>query len=214
MDRELDVFRQHGYGERSFSAMPSLLGLTCKQTITVVQHFVLAMITHPEVFKKAQKEIDDVVGHDRLPTFEDRPSLPYLECVMNEVLRWGVPVPMGLPHRLMEDDVYNGMHIAKGTLVFANIWKMLRDEELYPKADEFIPERYLAEADELTKKRRDPRHYVFGFGRRRCPGLHLIDESLWIVMATMLATTDLSMEVDDSGKPIPPNVSFDNSVFR
>lgn len=172
------------------------------------------MITHPEIYKKAQKEIDDVVGSERLPTFEDRPNLPYLECIMNEVLRWGVPVPLGLPHRLMEDNMYNGMFIPQGTLVFANIWKMLRDETVYPKPDEFIPERYMVEADEATVKRRDPRHYVFGFGRRRCPGLHLIDESLWIVMATMLATTDLAMEVDESGNVVRPDISFDNSVFR
>ena len=176
---------------------------------------MLAMITHPEVFKKAQKEIDAVVGSERLPTFEDRPNLPYLECVMNEVLRWGVPVPLGLPHRVMEDNIYNGQFIAKGTLVFANIWKMLRDETVYPRPDEFVPERYLERAaDEATAKRRDPRNYVFGFGRRKCPGLHLIDESLWIVMATMLATTDLSMEVDESGNVVRPDVSFDNSVFR
>lgn len=73
----------------------SLLTSAPRQTITVVQHFLLAMITHPEVFKKAQKEIDSVVGTDRLPTFEDRRDLPYLECIMSEVLRWGVPVPLG-----------------------------------------------------------------------------------------------------------------------
>lgn len=193
----------------------SMYSASMDTTITVVQHFILAMITHPEIFKKAQKELDTVVGSQRLPTFEDRPNLPYLDCVMSEVLRWGVPVPLGLPHRVTEDNVYNGQFIAEGTLVFANIWKMLRDESVYPDADAFIPERYLAPAaDEAAARRRDPRHYVFGFGRRRCPGLHLIDESLWIVMATMLATTDLSMEVDESGNVVRPAVSFDNSVFR
>ena len=93
--------------------------------MTVVSHFMLAMLTHPSVLAKAQKEMDSVVGSSRLPTFEDRASLPYLECVMSEVLRWGVPVPMGLPHRLMEDDVYNGMFLPKGTLVFANVWYAL-----------------------------------------------------------------------------------------
>jgi hypothetical protein len=66
------------------------------QTITVVLHFMLAMLTKPEVLKKAQQEIDAVVGKERLPSFEDRASLPYLECVMSEVLRWGVAVPMGM----------------------------------------------------------------------------------------------------------------------
>ena len=68
--------------------------------------------------------------------------------------------------------------------------------------------------DEAAARRRDPRPYVFGFGRRRCPGLHLIEESLWIVMATMLHTTELGVEKDDAGKPVPPVVDYNNSVFR
>ncbi len=53
---------------------------------------------HPDVAIKAQKEIENVVGSDRLPTFADRPALPYIDAVMSEVLRWGTPVPLGLAH--------------------------------------------------------------------------------------------------------------------
>ena len=87
----------------------------------MVQHFLLALLNNPSVLRTAQAEMDRVLG-SRLPTFSDRGQLQYLECVMSEVLRWGVPVPLGLPHRLMEDDVYEGMCIPKGSLVFANIW--------------------------------------------------------------------------------------------
>ena len=136
------------------------------QTITAVLHFIHAMITHPQVMKKAQAELDAVVGRERLPTFSDRPNLPYLECVMTEVLRMGVAVPLGLPHRLMQDDVYKGMFLPKGTLIFANIWNILRDEKMYPEPLAFKPERFLWETDEVTARRRDPRQYVFGYGRR------------------------------------------------
>jgi len=57
--------------------------------------FVLAMVLHPEVYKRAQEEIDRVVGSQRLPDFSDRDSLPYLDCVIKEVYRWHVPVPLG-----------------------------------------------------------------------------------------------------------------------
>jgi len=50
------------------------------QVMTSVLHFLLAMMARPEVLAKAQKEIDRVVGSDRLPTFEDRPFLPYGPC--------------------------------------------------------------------------------------------------------------------------------------
>ena len=60
-------------------------------------HFMLAIVNHPDVLKKAQHEMDTVGGSMRLPTFEDRASLPYLDCIMSEVLRTSAPVPMGKP---------------------------------------------------------------------------------------------------------------------
>ena len=62
--------------------------------LTVLLHFLLAMIHNPDVLRKAQAELDAIVGNGRLPSFKDRPSLPYIECIFSEVLRWGVPVPM------------------------------------------------------------------------------------------------------------------------
>ena len=78
------------------------------QTIIAVQDFLLAMMPHPEVLRKAQQEIDSVVGPGRLPNFSDRPNLPYIECVMSEVLRWGSPVPLG------EWTMFSGLPIAVG----------------------------------------------------------------------------------------------------
>lgn len=45
------------------------------------------MVLYPQVYKKLQAEMDSVVGSQRLPTFDDRPDLPYLDCVLKEVLR-------------------------------------------------------------------------------------------------------------------------------
>ncbi|KAL0959239.1 hypothetical protein HGRIS_014512 [Hohenbuehelia grisea] len=192
----------------------SMYSASMDTTITATMHFVLAMMQHPHVVAKAQAEIDRVVGHGRLPTFSDRKDLPYIEAIMSETLRWASPVPLGLPHRVMEDDVYNGMFIPKGTLIFGNNWAMTRDERIYPNAADFIPERFLEEVDEATSKRRDPRNYVFGFGRRKCPGSHLIESSLWLLMVTMLATLEMEKATDDFGKVIEPKVDFNNSVFR
>lgn len=52
------------------------------------------MVQHPAVLKRAQAEIDAVVGQDRLPLIEDRESLPYCNAVFTELLRWSVPVPL------------------------------------------------------------------------------------------------------------------------
>lgn len=219
--------------------------------------FILAMVQNPHVLAQAQAEIDEVTGGQRLPTFEDRERLRYCDAVFTETLRWGVPVPLSLPHRLKEDDVYEGMFIPKGSLVFGNIWGILRDEKLYPEPDAFKPERFLnpahtpvpdsaAQTSEsgsrtlptgerhaggketnAAERRRDPRTYVFGFGRRRCPGAHLVESSLWLLMVSMFATLDISKarvaaadeprlnaELRGAESAIEPEIVFDNSVFR
>jgi cytochrome P450 len=110
----------------------------------------------------------------------------------------------------MEDDMYNGMFIPKGAFIFGNIWAMVRNEADYPNADEFVPERFASATPPP-----DPRQFVFGFGRRRCPGMHLVDSALWLLLASMLATMDISCPTDpQTGEPIKPSVTFDNAVFR
>lgn len=51
-------------------------------TMATLENFLLVMTLHPEVQKKARKELDDIVGNGRLPTFSDRPYLPYIDCII------------------------------------------------------------------------------------------------------------------------------------
>ncbi|TFK93396.1 cytochrome P450 [Polyporus arcularius HHB13444] len=191
----------------------SLYAASFDTTISAISHFFLAMLQHPEILHKAQKEIDTVIGTSRLPTLSDRPNLPYVEAVAMEVLRISSPVPLGLPRRITEDNVYKGMFIPKGTLVFGNNYNMVRDPAIFPNPDAFDPSRYLDDADEHTARLRDPRNYVFGFGRRKCPGQYMIDASLWIAVASMLAAFDVTKARDEFGREVEPAVVYDNSIF-
>jgi len=195
-------------------AANSMYSASIDTTITAVSHVILAMLFHPAAQRKAQQEIDAVVGQDRLPTFEDRPSLPYVEALYKETLRWGVPVPLNLPHRLMADDVYRDMHIPKGSLVFGNIWAMMRDETIFPDAASFRPERFMEPTTPEMERKMNPKNFVFGFGRRQCPGNHLVDSSIWLLLVSMLATLDISKAVDEHGNTVEPTVKYDNAVFR
>ena len=80
------------------------------------------MTLYQGVQKRAQAEIDRVVGRDRLPDFSDLNDLPYLTAMIKELLRWGVPGPLGATHAVMEDDVYEGWFIPAGTTFLENIW--------------------------------------------------------------------------------------------
>lgn len=108
-----------------------------------MSHFLLAMMHYPEVLKKAHAELDSVLGPGpgRMPTLADKPKLPYITAIFEEILRWSVPVPLGalfscewsdglnsntieivaLPHSLLDDDEYKGMHLPKGSIVRAAI---------------------------------------------------------------------------------------------
>lgn len=65
------------------------------QTVSAITSFILAMLTNPEVQRKAQVEIDKVVGTARLPTFDDREELVYLDSVLKEVHRWNPVANLG-----------------------------------------------------------------------------------------------------------------------
>ena len=86
-------------GTDSVRATPFYLlfvfALCLQQTYSIFCSFFLACTLHPEVHKAAREEIDRVVGRDRLPTFDDRPSLPYLDALVKEVLRWNPAAPLG-----------------------------------------------------------------------------------------------------------------------
>ncbi|KNZ74963.1 Cytochrome P450 2B19 [Termitomyces sp. J132] len=79
------------------------------------------MLHFPSVMKKAQDELDHVVGLNRMPEFDDKDNLPYVKAVINETLRWRpIAILGGTPHAVVTDDIYNGMFIPKGSTIFAN----------------------------------------------------------------------------------------------
>ncbi|KAI0313704.1 cytochrome P450, partial [Amylostereum chailletii] len=112
-------------------------------TLSAITTFVLAMVLHPAVQRRAQAKVDAVVGRDRLPTFDDRAALPYVEAVCREVLRWNPVTPLGVARRVMQDDEYDGHLIPAGSTLHYNTWGILHDPDVYPDPESFQPERFL-----------------------------------------------------------------------
>ncbi|KAJ0116179.1 hypothetical protein J7T55_005125 [Diaporthe amygdali] len=177
-------------------------------SVSSISTFFLAMVLHPGVQQKAWEEIDRVVGGDRLPTLNDRENLPYVEAVLKEVFRWHPLVPMGLPHLVTQDDVFEGYLIPKGAIIIPNIWWFAHDPAVYPNPEVFDPSRFLG-----SNPAPDPYDYAFGFGRRTCPGKQLGDSSVWLTLARSLAVLHISKSLDDSGNEIEPAVSFEPGVI-
>ena len=72
------------------------------KTVSTMISFFLVLTLFPEVQRRAQAELDIVVGRDRLPTFDDRPRLPYIEALCKELMRWQMVTPIGTVRGLYE----------------------------------------------------------------------------------------------------------------
>ncbi|KAI0316472.1 cytochrome P450 [Amylostereum chailletii] len=176
--------------------------------VAILSIFLLAMVLNPEAQKKAQEELDAVLLGSRLPEFEDEASLPYVGALVKEVFRWHPGAPLGVPRRLTRDDVYEGYFIPEGSVVMANIWAILHDETAFPDPYKFEPERYLGSNAAATFP-----DAVFGFGRRACPGRYMAHASLWIAIASILATFEICPAVDEQGRELEATEDFASGII-
>ncbi|KAI9162740.1 Cytochrome P450 monooxygenase CLM2 [Paramyrothecium foliicola] len=179
----------------------ALYGGGADTTVSSISSFVLAMMLFPAVQKKAQKEINDVVGNARLPDSNDQARLPYINALVKEALRWFPVVPIATAHATSTEILYDGYRIPKGSYILSSIWWFLHDPDVYADPSSFDPERYFESRNEP-----DPSEHVFGYGRRICPGRYLAVESLFITISRILAAFDISKAVDDNGKVIEPEL--------
>ncbi|KAF7586776.1 hypothetical protein BBP40_008346 [Aspergillus hancockii] len=157
-------------------------------TVSSMSCFFLAMALYPDVQKRAQEEIDRVIGLNKLPTFDDRERLPYIDALVKETLRWHPVAPLAIPHAATEDDIYEGYFIPKGSLIVANVWAFTHDPNVYHDPGTFKPERFLSDNPEA-----DPHTVAFGFGRRICPGRLLADATIFLSIAQSLTVFDFSL---------------------
>ncbi|KAG2123752.1 cytochrome P450 [Suillus clintonianus] len=207
------VKKQMAEGEaRPSMAVAATAYIAGSETTSATLHmFLLAVLLYPEVQTRARADINAVCGPDRVPTFQDRKSLPYIEAICRETLRWQPVAPLGLPHATSCDDVYDGFFIPKGTMVMLNAWAMGHDKELYPDPSRFDPGRHLT-ADGQLKDEPTYSHFGFGFGRRICPGRFFAASSLWAAVVSVLSTVEITNAKGEDGKDINVEPKFTSGV--
>ncbi|KAF9800984.1 hypothetical protein IEO21_10235 [Rhodonia placenta] len=186
-------------------------------TSTAMFSFVLLMLTNPDALQRAKEEMDAVVGSSRMPGWEDEDRLPWLKACIKETLRRAPPLPLGVPHKTEEDDIYNGHLIPKGSIVIGNIWAIHMDSARYPDPTAFKPERFYSRDGKLEwasgPDTHDRDHYIFGWGRRFCSGKHIAEASLFIVLSRLIWGFDLYAASDaKTGKVRLPDVD-DGATF-
>ncbi|KAG2067036.1 cytochrome P450 [Suillus decipiens] len=168
-----------------------LFGAGSHTTAIAICTVLMAAAHFPEEQAKVLAEIDAVIGRERAPTFADKASFPRLEAFISEALRWRPLAAEGIPHRTTEDVIWENYCIPARTTVVGNHWAISRDPDVYPEPDTFKPQRWI---DDQGRLRDDLTFFVYGFGRRVCPGQHVADRSVFINSLLILWAFELNLD--------------------
>ncbi|XP_064552926.1 probable cytochrome P450 304a1 [Drosophila montana] len=169
----------------AFTAVGSQLSL-------IVQYMML----YPEVAKRVQREIDEVVGSGRLPTLEDRKNMPYTEATIRENLRIETLVPSNVPHKTLNDTELMGYRIPKGTVIIPSLYAYHMDKRIWSDPEKFRPERFLDNQGQLCLKL--DISLPFGAGKRLCAGETFARNMLFLMTTAMLQNFDYTLAPGDT----------------
>lgn len=161
----------------------AIFGAGSDTTASALGFMTMAAACYPEAQARVQAQLDEVVGRERVPTFEDEDMLPEVTAFVLEVYRWRPVSAGGFSHKAMKDIVWKNYVIPAGAEIIGNHWAISRDPEIYPDPEEFRPQRWLNDQGRIKD---DLKFFNFGFGRRVCVGQHVADNSLFINTAMML----------------------------
>ncbi|CAI8610127.1 unnamed protein product [Vicia faba] len=157
---------------------------------------IAELIRNPRLMVSIQKELETVVGRDRLVTEMDLAHLPYLEAVVKETFRLHPSTPLSLPRVATESCEIFNYHIPKGATLLVNVWAISRDPKEWSNPLEFKPERFLpgGEKFDVDIKGTDFEVIPFGAGRRICAGMSLGLRMVQLLTATLVHAFDWDLE--------------------
>ncbi|OMP02204.1 Cytochrome P450 [Corchorus capsularis] len=153
-----------------------------------IEFTMAEVINKPEVMRKAQQELDEVVGKDNIVEESHIHKLPYLLAIMKESLRLHPVLPLLVPHRPTEACTVGGYAIPKDCRVFVNAWAIHRDPSVWENPQEFNPERFLNSKWDFSGS--DFNYFPFGSGRRICAGIAMAERMVLYSVATLLHSFD------------------------
>uniref|UniRef100_A0A5F9DMZ7 unspecific monooxygenase n=1 Tax=Oryctolagus cuniculus TaxID=9986 RepID=A0A5F9DMZ7_RABIT len=158
---------------------------------------LLLMILHPDVQRRVQQEIDEVIGPARRPEMGDQARMPYTTAVVHEVQRFADIVPLGVPHQTLRDIEVQGFLIPKGTMLFTNLSSVLKDEAVWEKPFRFHPGHFLDAQGRFVKQEA---FMPFSAGHRACLGEPLARMELFLFFTCLLQRFSFSVP---AGQPQP-----------
>nr|WNT44093.1 CYP82BF1 [Corydalis yanhusuo] len=178
------------------SACQALIMAGSDSTSATLTWVLSLLLNHREVLKKAQKELDQVVGKDRQVDDSDIKDLVYLQAILKETMRLYPTAPI-LERLAVEDCIVGGFHVQAGTTLFVNVSKVQRDPNLWTDPSEFEPERFLTGSNaDVDLKGQDYELIPFGSGRRSCPAVSFSVRIMLLVLALFIHSFEVKLVGD------------------
>ncbi|OVA07650.1 Cytochrome P450 [Macleaya cordata] len=155
-------------------------------TSTTLEWTMTETMHNPEIMRKVQEELDEVVGMDNMVEESNLSKLHYLDAVVKETFRLHPVVPLAVPHCPSSSCIVGGYLVPKGARVLFNVWAIHRDPEAWDNPLVFRPERFLTDPKKYDYSGNNFNYLAFGSGRRICAGIPLAERMLRYVLASLL----------------------------
>ncbi|KAM9323959.1 uncharacterized protein PAF06_020207 [Gastrophryne carolinensis] len=172
-------------------------------TSTTLTYALLLLMKYPKVLAKVYKEVDQIIGRDRMPKLPDRNQMPYTDAVIHEIQRFSDLLPLGVPRKTTKDVEYNGYFLPKGTNVYPMLSTVLKDQTRFTSPNEFDPTNFLEENGEFKK---NDAFMPLAAGKRNCLGESLARMELFLLLVFILQNFNLKSEIPIEDLDINPAI--------
>ncbi|PIA38485.1 hypothetical protein AQUCO_02800295v1 [Aquilegia coerulea] len=163
-----------------------LLVAGTKSSSAVVEWAMTELLMKPKLMKKAQEEIDEVVGMNSVLEEGHCSKLNYINAIVKETLRLHPIAPILIPKYTSKSCTIGGYNVPKGTKIIVNAWAIQRDSTYWNNPLEFQPERFLGPDCEWGYNGENQNYIPFGSGRRVCVGISLAERMVPYLLASLL----------------------------
>ncbi|XP_050223276.1 cytochrome P450 736A117-like [Mercurialis annua] len=169
-------------------------------TYTVVEWAMTELLKHPDIMTKVQTELRQNATNKSFITEKDSSEMKYLKAVIKETLRLHPPIPLLVPRISMKAVQLQGFEISARTQVIINAFAIGRDPEVWDRAEEFWPDRFLNSS--IDFKGQDFELIPFGSGRRICPGVEFAMKTDELVLANLLYKFDWTLSKEEDSEVV------------